>query len=43
MLCHYLKKEHVYMKTVHCGEICSQCFKLMFVLLGTFVYGEMAS
>ena len=43
MLCHYLNKELVYMKTVHCGEICSLCFELMFVLLGTFVDGEMAS
>lgn len=41
MLGHYLKKELVYMKTVHCGEICSLCFELMFVLLGAFVDGEM--
>ena len=31
------------MKTVYPGEICSLCFELMFVLLGTFVDGEMAS
>ena len=43
MLCHYLEKELVNMKTVHCGEIYCLCFEMMFVLLDTFVYGEMAS
>ena len=43
MLCHYLEKELVYMKTVHGGEIYCLCFEMMFVLLDTFVDGEMAS